>query len=654
MAQITMLVDREEVLHHIQKVQESFHIKAPDLPTNYCWLNVAHPLTAKELSGKVILLDFWTYCCVNCLHSLPDLKYLEQKYAGRPLVVIGVHSAKFPNEQHTENIRQAILRNGIGHPVIVDQNFSLWQAYAIHAWPTFVLIDPDGNIETVVSGEPNRDTLDLYIEVLLEQYEILGRLNHHPVAAKLEKEQKSDSDLHYPGKIIADPDRKWLFIADTGHHQILATDLSGKVLHTIGNGGPGFEDGPFTTAQLSGPQGLALYKDTLLVADTGNHVVRQIDFISRQIRTIAGTGEQGRYYFRTGPGLEIPLNSPWDLQVVGDTCYIAMAGAHQIWTLDLSTSHLESYAGTSREGRIDGPRKKSAFAQPSGITADPEGRFLFVADSEISCVRMLDLQRSGDVTTLVGGDVFDFGDEDGYGESVRLQHPLGLVYAEGKLYLADTYNHKIKTINPQSRIARSYLGTGQAGFKDGLAPQFYEPGGLTALAGCLYIADTNNHQIRVVNLHTHEVRTVLIQNDRTAQPGTVTRNEMLPIDTIIQEKPSPVCANGFILRVNLQLPPDRQFTPAAAFRYLLIGKESVFSAPSLNQIHSPGKPVRQFEIPVKILAAEGPQELRLQLQYFYCDKSPAGTCKMRTVEHQIPIEIHHTAQTEITIQDSPK
>ncbi len=648
MAQIMVLPDREEVLHHIQKVQRSFHIKAPDLPSYYPWLNVERPLTATDLRGKVVLLDFWAYGRINCLHVIPDLKFLEQKYTGRPFAVIGVHSAKFTNERDLENIRQAVLRHGIDHPVIVDQGFALWQSYGVHTWPTLVLVDPDGKIQTVFTGEGNRDAVDLYVEVLLEQYEMTGRLNPGPLPVKSEKQPAPDSVLLYPGKVLIDPERKWLFIADTGHHRVLAADLTGKIIHVVGAGQAGFSDGDFKTAQFSGPQGMALYKNNLLAADTGNHAVRQIDFISRQVRTIAGTGQQGHYFQAAGHGPQIPLSSPWDLQVIGSKCYIAMAGAHQIWVLDLERLHVEPYAGTSQEARVDGPRKKAAFAQPSGITADPEGRFLFVADSEVSAVRAIDFQRGGAVSTLVGGDLFDFGDEDGHAESVRLQHPLGIQYANGKLYLADTYNHKIKIIHPENQTVRSFLGAGKPGYKDGSAPQFYEPGGITALRNFLYVADTNNHRIRVVNLQTHEAKTL----ELTVGPGD---KSGIPVSKIIHERPYRVSANGFILRVHLLLPFNRQFTPASPLRYRLTGNETVFSAPSLNQIYSPpAGPVRQFEIPVTVTTTEGQFSLALQLQYFYCDKTPSGTCKTRTVEHQIPLEIHHTGQTEITIEDNPK
>ena len=119
--------------------------QAPQFPKNFEWLNTDQPLALDgNLKGHVVVLDFWTYCCINCMHILPDLEYLEQKYADQPVMVIGVHSAKFETEREAENIRQAIQRYRIHHPVIVDQDFAVWNSFGASAWPTFAIIDSSG------------------------------------------------------------------------------------------------------------------------------------------------------------------------------------------------------------------------------------------------------------------------------------------------------------------------------------------------------------------------------------------------------------------------------------------------------------------------------------------------------------------------------
>jgi thiol-disulfide isomerase/thioredoxin len=485
-------------------------VRSPALPQNYTWLNTDKPLYLKELRGRVVILDFWTYCCINCLHVLPDLKYLEQKYKNS-LTVIGVHSAKFDNEQETENIRQAILRYDIEHPVVVDKGFRVWQEYAVRAWPTFIVIDPEGYVIGQVSGEGNRDILDQLIEKLIREHQDKGTINFQEISLTLEKQrQPLITPLAFPGKVLATPDT--LFIADSGHHRLVMSSLEGEILHLIGNGKPGLKDGNFSTAQFFTPQGMAFdpVNQILYVADTENHAVRQVDLKRQIVETIAGTGEQSRnIHPHGGAGLETPLNSPWDLVKVGNSLFIAMAGSHQIWQMNLDSGMICTYAGTGAEGCVDGSLSEAVFAQPSGITTN--GEELFIADSEISSIRGVGLIEPYQVRTICGsGNLFDFGDVDGQGEEVRLQHCLGLTYANNFLWVADTYNHKIKLVSPKTGNCQTFIGDGFAGLQDGQSKstRFFEPSGLSVIDSHLYISDTNNHAIMCVDLNTLEVKTL--------------------------------------------------------------------------------------------------------------------------------------------------
>lgn len=487
-------------------------VRAPELPQNYPWLNTDHPLSLQQLKGRFVLLDFWTYCCINCLHVLPELKYLEQKYKDS-LTVIGVHSAKFDNEKETENIRQAILRYDIEHPVLVDSGFKVWQHYAVRAWPTLVLIDPDGYYLGSVSGEGNREALDDLLSQLIQTYQEQGKINFQELSLTLEKQrQPLTTPLAFPGKVLADEEGNRLFIADSGHHRIVVTTLDGEVLYLIGTGKSGLTDGSFSEAQFFAPQGMALDAENqiLYVADTENHAIRRVDLKHQQVETIAGTGEQSHYIRpHGGPGLETPLNSPWDLEKVSNILFIAMAGSHQIWEMKLETGIVQTYAGTGAEACVDGFLNEAAFAQPSGITTD--GQELYVADSEVSSVRGVSLAANPQVTTVCGsGELFGFGDVDGTASEVRLQHCLGVEYAQNYLWVADTYNHKIKRVDPQTGICQTVLGDGKAGHQDGesTSSSFSEPSGLSATSFHLYIADTNNHAIRRVELNTLNVTTL--------------------------------------------------------------------------------------------------------------------------------------------------
>lgn len=487
-------------------------VRAPELPQDRIWLNTDHPLALKKLKGRVVVLDFWTYCCINCLHVLPDLKYLENKYKDS-LTVIGIHSAKFDQEKDAENIRQAVLRYDIEHPVLVDSNFEVWQQYAVRAWPTLMVIDPEGYVIGSVSGEGNRDVLDQLIEQLIREHQEKGTINFQELSLTLEKQRKPlATPLAFPGKVLADEDGERLFIADSGHHRIVVSRLSGDVQQVIGTGKPGLTDGSFEEAQFFAPQGMTLDSENqlLYVADTENHCLRQVDLKSQQVKTIAGTGEQSHHIRpHSGKALETRLNSPWDVEKVGHCLLIAMAGSHQIWEMQLETGWLRTYAGTGAEACLDGTPDQAAFAQPSGLTTD--GRELYIADSEVSSIRAVGLVDHLPVRTVCGsGELFGFGDVDGEGADVRLQHGLGVEYTQNYLWVADTYNHKIKRVDPRTGNCQMMLGQGTAGHQDGqsIKARFSEPSGLSAIAAHLYVADTNNHAIRRIALDTLEVTTL--------------------------------------------------------------------------------------------------------------------------------------------------
>ncbi len=529
-------------------------VRAPEFPGNYPWLNTEKPLSIASLKGRVVLLDFWTYCCINCLHVLPDLKYLEQKYKDS-LTVIGVHSAKFENEKDVENIRQAILRYDIEHPVIVDSGMKVWQSYAVRAWPTLMVIDPESYVVGFVSGEGNREALDSLVGKLVAEYKDKNAIDFKELRFSLEKQRKPVSTaLAFPGKVLAfsmtateakelDIDEallgemtedsefvdeivepgpansviqslvgSCLFIADSGHNRIVVSTTEGEVLHVIGTGKPGLSDGDFAEAEFCAPQGMAFDADSqiLYVADTENHAIRKIDFTTERVETVAGTGEQSHEIGpRSGKGLEIQLNSPWDLERVGNRLFIAMAGSHQIWEMQLDTGIIATYAGNGRESCVDGNLAESAFSQPSGLATDRSE--LFVADSEISSIRAIGIDEDPQVRTVCGsGELFGFGDRDGRAEEVRLQHCLGVEYAQNYLWVADTYNHKIKRIDHRGGMCITMMGDGTAGLVDakGLNARFFEPSGLSAIGSHLFIADTNNHVIRRVELDTLAVTTL--------------------------------------------------------------------------------------------------------------------------------------------------
>ncbi len=485
---------------------------APELDGGIAWLNTSGPIKMKDLKGKVVLLDFWTLCCINCIHVLPDLAKLEKKYPNE-LVVIGVHSAKFENEKDTKSIRQAILRYEIAHPVVNDAEHKIWNRFGVNSWPTVALVDPEGKYLGQASGEGNFELLDKIIGKLVKDAKAKGTLDEKPLRFDLIRYRETkDTPLFFPGKVHADGKSNRLFIADSTHHRIVITDLAGNKIDIVGTGSPGRTDGGFDIARFDDPQGMALDGETLYVADRKNHCIRAIDLKTKTVSTVAGTGTQdgdatNRRLEQAIAGTSIGLNSPWDLLVIGRELYIAMAGHHQIWTMELDTKKIKPYAGDGRENIKDGPLYAARFAQPSGIATD--GKFLYVADSEVSAIRKVPLGGEGRVTTLVGEGLFEFGDVDGTAEKVRLQHALGVIFHEGKLIIADTYNSKLKFLDPNTRTCTTFLGGDDAdSFFAG--PLFDEPAGLS-IANCkVYVADTNASRIRVVDLATKKVSTLTL------------------------------------------------------------------------------------------------------------------------------------------------
>jgi thiol-disulfide isomerase/thioredoxin len=498
-------------------------IHAPELPPNLPWLNTDSPLSLAALKGRIVLLDFWSYCCINCLHVLPDLQYLERKYR-QQLTIIGVHSAKFDNEKAVDNVRQAILRYDIEHPVLVDSDLQVWDRYAVKAWPTMTLINPAGYVVAQVSGEGNRQKLDDLIAGLIAQLGQPDQPTHEESA--LEKAHLRPSLLSFPGKVLADAATNQLFIADTGHHRIIVATLTGQVQQIVGGRDSGLWDGDFDEAHFASPQGLAFdaERQWLYVADTGNHSLRKLDLVEQTVETIAGFGQKQSQIIQPhgGDARETALNSPWDLAQFRHFLLIAMAGAHQIWGLNLEDERIGAFVGTGAEACWDGDLTEAAFAQPSGLATD--GKELFVADSEGSTIRAVELDNTPQVRIVCGsGDLFGFGDRDGQGEAVRLQHCMGLAYgSDHQLWIADTYNHKIKRVDTQTGICETILGDGHPAYQDGQAQQtsFYEPSGLSLAGRWLYVADTNNHAIRKVNLDTLEVTTLELFNGGQCTPDT--------------------------------------------------------------------------------------------------------------------------------------
>jgi thiol-disulfide isomerase/thioredoxin len=499
-------------------------VPAIDFPAKKDWLNTSGPLKMEDLKGKIVILDFWTLCCINCMHILPDLAKLEKKYPNE-LVVIGVHSAKFENEKDTKSIRKAVLRYEIAHPVINDADHDMWNAYNVQSWPSFAVIDAEGKFAGNTNGEGKLELLDTVVAKLIAEAKKKKVLNSEPIRFDLVRfRETGDTPLFFPGKIAADATGERLAIADSTHHRIVITDKIGKKLDVIGSGSPGYKNGKFAEVKFDDPQGMAFDGDLLYIADRKNHSLRLADLKAGTVKTIAGNGKQemkwqDRLNFQGRDPLKTELNSPWDLLLYEKKLYIAMAGHHQIWVMDLGKNKIMPFAGYGDEVIIDDALPKAAFAQPSGLTTD--GKNLYVADSEGSAIRKIPLDGVGGVTTLLGYPapnrddpragmcLFKFGDVDGTPDKAKLQHALAVVQYQNNLLIADTYNSKLKLFDPTKNEVKTLLGGPDPNDKD-KGPLLNEPAGMALVGDTLYIADTNAHRVRVVNLKDNSVSTLAI------------------------------------------------------------------------------------------------------------------------------------------------
>lgn len=461
------------------------------------WLNTGgKELTLADLRGRLVVLDFWTFCCINCLHVLDELRPLEEKY-GDALVVIGVHSPKFEHERDPAALAAAVERYGVHHPVLDDADMVMWQQYAAKAWPTLSVIDPEGYVVASMAGEGHAEGLSRLLDELIATHEAKGTLRRGdgPYVAP----PADDTLLRFPGKVIELPSGN-LLVSDSARHSLAELTPDGETLvRRIGTGERGRADGPADRASFSEPQGLCLLPDgrTVVVADTVNHLLRGFDLESGEVRTLLGTGRQWRSADDDG----VALSSPWDVAWHEGRVIIAMAGIHQLWWFDPEQGTAGVYAGTTVESLRDGPIPDVWMAQPSGLSA--YGEKLWIADSETSALRWIE---AGELHTAVGQGLFDFGHVDGAGKEALLQHPLGVgALPDGSVLVADTYNGAVRRYDP----ATDEVSTVDSGLA--------EPSDvLVTRSGDVFVVESGAH--RLVRLAPGTVKTVEGERHRTERP----------------------------------------------------------------------------------------------------------------------------------------
>lgn len=587
--------NEELIYDYIKKIdgyikKEKSELKVKDFPPMHKWFNCESLSLNSDLKNKLVVIDFWTYWCINWLHVLPELEYLENKYAhDHGVAFVGCHSAKFTNERESEKVREAVMKYDVKHPVINDEEMIFWDSLERTSWPSIAILSPEGWPLIFLSGEGNKEKIDTIIEVALEYYGD-DRISRKPIALYLEEDKEIEvkqnkrkreesltkeeraalnSNLRFPGKLIwianqpmLTYDCNLLVISDTGNNRLVLINIdTNEWVDTIGNGFIGLVDGKYSECSFHHPQGIChVYRENehfLYVCDSNNHAIREINLNTKEVLTVIGTGEQGRDREGNKNPEYQKLSSPWDIVAINrDTLIIAIAGTHQIWALNLKNNRCFNFSGTGAEGNLDSKNnlKKWEWAQPSGLSLgviSKEKIEIYVADSESSSIRAINMKSLSSSRNVVGGDsnprnLHAYGDIDDIGVSAKLQHPLGVHFVKHKnvVLVTDTYNHKVKVIDPFTNEIFSWLGNGNGTLKDGNAmnSEFSEPSGVYSLwikdaSGndklLVFVSDWNNHWIRSVDYDEGEVTTMELLN----VPRGVSSNEISEKDEEGEKKP---------------------------------------------------------------------------------------------------------------------
>ena len=620
------------------------------------WLNTGGvELSLEKLRGKIVILDFWTFCCINCLHVLDELRPLEAEYKD-VLVTVGVHSPKFEHEADPEALVAAVERYDITHPVLDDPELVTWQAYSARAWPTLVVVDPDGYIVAHLSGEGHAAGLASLIPELIAKHEANGTLHRGdgPYVAP----EPVARDLRFPGKVLPLADGNFL-VSDTGHHRLVETgpDLT-TVVRTIGTGTKGFRDGSAGDAEFNEPQGLALLPARLaaevgydvVIADSVNHLLRGVNLATGEVRTLAGNGVQR--LLDAGPArvnddgaaasesdlgtapLEVALSSPWDVAYsrVLDAVVIAMAGTHQIFAFSPATGAVTVVAGNGLEGLLDGPADQAWFAQPSGITEDTLGN-VWIADSETSALRVLKFAdddgtgvRTATVETAIGEGLFDFGFRDGEAAQARLQHPLGVaVLPDGSVAVADTYNGAVRRYDPATQTV-STLARGLAEPSDVLLDESGE-------VPLLIVVEANRHQL---------IRLPLPKNALQVDEGAAQT----------QRPKTPLAAGELALTINFSAPTgqkldDRwgdptQLKVSSTPPELLLSGEGTSVGLQRILVLSPDVPEGVLHFTARAAACDGPEDANGEIP-------DHAACHLYQQDWGIPVLISANGASELAL-----
>ncbi|BBH65527.1 hypothetical protein ACTI_22120 [Actinoplanes sp. OR16] len=586
-------------------------VRAPELKGRG-WLNTGgKDLTLADLRGKILILDFWTFCCINCLHVLDELRPLEEKY-GDAIVVIGVHSPKFEHERDPVALAAAVERYGVHHPVVDDGDMHLWQQYAAKAWPTLAVVDPTGYLVASMAGEGHAEGLSRLIDELIAKHEADGTL--HRGDGPFVPPPVPDGLLRFPGKAIELANGN-LLVSDSARHSIVELAADGETL--IRRFGSTERNEPF-----SEPQGLVQLPAEIsnitgydvLIADTVNHQIRALATETGEVHLVAGSGKPWRSTVDDHPhdALAADLSSPWDLAWYDDKVIIAMAGIHQLWWFDPIKRTVGVYAGTTVEALRDGPLPDVWMAQPSGLSVSADGKRLWIADSETSALRYVE---DGVLHTAVGQGLFDFGHVDGTAEEALFQHPLGVAaLPDGSVLVADTYNGAVRRFDPSDGTVSTV--------DSGLA----EPSDvLVTAAGEVVVVESAAH--RLTRLAPGVVKTVSGERHKTERPPSHLAPGEVTLDVIFTPAPGQ--------KLDSQFGSPLRLTVSASPAELLLEGDGVTTDLSRRLVLNPDVPKGVLQVVAQAATCDVDTEF--------------GACHLTRQDWGVPIVIDPSAPSRLPL-----
>lgn len=450
--------------------------RVTELPTSGIWLNAA-PATLQDMRGRPLVLAFVNGASVWCMQRLAEVMRWQARNPGKVQLLV-VQVPRFEFEREPQHALKLLRRQGISAPVVLDAQWDAWRRFDVQSWPTLLMLDAYGQEQERLVGATG--DLERALNSLGEG--VMRPLDDDAYGVR-EINAEPRLPLLFPAGLVATADR--LYVADTGHHRILECNHDGRVLRQFGLGSADLINGGTGEAAFNRPQGLALVREILYVADTGNHALRSINLISGQVDTLCGNGRAGdpRAGVLAQPW-DSPLNHPAAVAVADNQVHIAMAGDNHIWSYDLGTRELRWRAGAGAVEVRDGSGHLAAFAQPCSLVAVQQT--LYVCDALGSAIRSVQL-RGDLVQTLVGQGPWESGNVDGPRLRARLQYPLALAMGPDSplLWIADAGNGSLRTLR---------LGGGDLSTVN-LPRRLHGPAALAVAAGAIWIAEADAHAV---------------------------------------------------------------------------------------------------------------------------------------------------------------